>query len=113
MDNNDDKKAGCADLSLGDISKITEEEFNRLCQEERLLRARLRTVNLWGKSPEEAATLLQASGLSETLNQWAGVHTRNRAIAAKRGDALVIALTSQLLLEANNILREREIKTDK
>ena len=100
-------------LDIENAPDLSEEEWRNCLREEKKLReqfhemARARNLQMGDKSLEEAAQTIQDNGLADILSQWAAIHLRNKAIQMKRGGDVLLVPASQMLLQINEIIEQK------
>lgn len=99
------EKAGYR-LDLKDAHLVDEEEFNKMLDDERPLRDKLRTVDIYDKDPAEIVKLMKENNLIDVLTLWASAHRRNRAMQMKKKIDVLLVPSTRLLLRAADLLKQ-------
>jgi prophage DNA circulation protein len=100
------EEKGYGTLDIANAPEVSEEEYDKMAEEERSLRQQLRTVDIFQKSAPEVAQLMKEKGLDSILQEWLNVHMRNKAIYMKKGEGDVLLVpTTQVLIEAAKLLQ--------
>ncbi len=91
--------------NVDDLPVLTEDEFRKFFREEKYAREKLDGVDIFDKTSEEIASLVEKDNLVNELRVWIQLHRRNilHRIRAKYGDILIMP-TSESLVRAAEIL---------
>lgn len=97
---------GYGTLDIAGAPDVSDEEYNEMCLEEKLLREQLRQVDTWQKNATEVAQLMTENNLASVLQEWFTIHMRNKAVYMKKNDGDVfINPTTQILIQAARLLQ--------